>query len=194
MLKRLFATYLLGLAFALPATAASVLPLFLDEIVDQSTVAFQGICTGNRSERDAQTGLIVTLTTFQVQDGLKGDAGQTYTIKQIGGELPAEGVRFKLEGVPSFQVGQSYVVFMAGVSSAGFSSPIGLGQGRFSIVPGASGLQVTNGRDFKDLASRIVAQALSKSAQAKLGDSAPVTTLGLEDFKTLVRQHMGSAK
>jgi hypothetical protein len=84
-------------------------------------------------ERDPQTNLVVTYTTFAVEDVLKGTVPATHTIKQIGGNLAAEGTTLRVEGIPTFVVGQNYVVFLAGVSSAGFSSPIGLGQGRFSV-------------------------------------------------------------
>lgn len=191
MLKRLFLACVLGFALALPAAATSILPLFLDEIVDQAASAFEGTVTQNRSERDAQTGMIVTYTTFQVHDVMKGRVGATHTVKQIGGELPAEGVGFKVESVPTFTVGQSYVVFFAGVSPLGFSSPIGLAQGRFTVLPQGS---VTNGRDFKELTARMAPQGLPKAAQAKLGAAGAVRELGLEEFKSLVRARAGTVK
>ena len=39
----------------------------------------------------------------------------------------------KVDGIPSFAPGHRYVVFLYGASSAGFSSPVGLGQGCFRI-------------------------------------------------------------
>ena len=188
LIRRLVA--LLALIIALPATAASVLPLYLDEIIDTAATAFQGTCTGNRTERDAQTGLIVTYTTFLVQERLKGDVGTSITIKQIGGRLSDGSMEFEMPGVPTFAVGGSYVVFLHGVSQAGFSSPVGLGQGRFTIIAGENGAQVTNGRDFKDMASRIAGSA-PREAQAKLSARGPVMRLGLDDFKALVRQRSG---
>src|SRR6185437_5020963 len=115
MNKRIFLALALLLAFAaaFPAAATSVLPVGVDQLVSDASVAFDGTCTGNRTERDPQTQLIVTRTTFAVHDVLKGDVGATYEIKQVGGELP-EGLRYKVEGVPRFQVGQEYVVFLAG--------------------------------------------------------------------------------
>ena len=194
MLKRILAACLLGLAFAIPAQATSVLPLYLDEIVDQSAVVFQGVCMENRSARDPATGMIVTYTTFQVVDKLKGAVGATHTIKQIGGELPGERVGFKIQSVPTFAVGESYVVFLAGVSQAGFSSPIGLGQGRFTVVARPGGLEVTNGRDFKELTSRIAPETMTKSARSALAGSGSVNHFPLEDLKNIVRQRAGAAQ
>jgi hypothetical protein len=192
MLKKFALAWLLGLAIALPASATSVVPLYLDEIVDQSATVFQGTCIENRATRDPATGMIVTYTTFRVVDALKGAFGATHTIKQVGGTLPAEGVGFKVQGVPTFSVGESYVLFLAGVSDAGFSSPIGLGQGRFSIVARDAGLEVSNGRDFKELTARMAPQTMTKSAQAALGDSGPVSHLPLEDLKSMVRQRISA--
>jgi hypothetical protein len=138
--------------------------------------------------------MVVTYTTFQVHDVLKGDVGATHTVKQVGGVLPAEGKGFKMESVPTFTVGESYVVFFAGVSPLGFSSPIGLAQGKFAIVAQGGGLQVTNGRDFKDLTARMAPQSLPKAAQAKLGAPGAVRQLALEDFKSLVRERTGAVK
>ena len=176
--------FFLALA-AFGAQATTVLPLFLDEIIDGSAVAFQGTVTENRSDRDAK-GFIVTYTTFSVSDVLKGQVGSSYTIKQIGGSLPAENLNYKVFGVPTFAVGRSYVVFLPGVSAAGFSSPVGLSQGRF----GVSGGEVSNGRDFGELMSRMAPGAAGRAPQV----NGPRTRLGLEDFKAAIRRHVGGGQ
>ena len=167
MLKRILLAAWLAVSAALPAFATSVLPLDLGQVIDQSAVAFQGTVVDNRSGRDPQTGMLVTMTTFRVDDVLKGNVPGTYTVKQIGGEDSTTGMRFKAMGVPTFTVGQSYVVFMAGVSSAGFSSPIGLGQGRFQILDGEAGPEVENGRDFREMTANLPNLELPAQAKAK---------------------------
>ena len=179
------------LACAIPAWATSVLPAQLDEIVDKATVAFEGRCVGNRSERDPMTGLVVTYTTFEVVDRLKGGVGSTHIIKQVGGSLPDGSFHYKVDGVPTFSVGEEYVVFLAGVSSKGFSSPIALAQGRFGIRKGASGREVGNGRDFKQLTARIPQAQVPARARARLQGDGPVPQLDLEDFKRIVRARVG---
>ena len=198
MLNRMLVVFLLCLMSALPARATSVLPLYLDQIIDGAAIAFHGSCIDNRVERDTQTGLIVTYTTFQVQDVLKGQVAPVHTIKQIGGRLPGAAgsieVR-RIEGVPQFEVGQSYVVFLYGVSSAGFSSPVGLGQGKFDVLPGPAGPQVTNGRDFKEMTANRPALLLPQSAQTKLDQAqGQVDRLGLDEFKQFVRERAAVAK
>lgn len=183
MFGKLFAALLLCAAAALPAQATSVLPLYLEEIVDTAAVAFQGTVTEVRSERDAD-GRVVTYTTFRVNDKLKGEAGITHTIKQIGGET-ADGFAYRVLGIPKFSVGQDVVVFLYGVSSKGFSSPVGLDQGRFHVGVDESGEHVSNGRDFRDMAQNLVdVDSLDAQAKAKGG---PVRKMGLAEFKQLVR-------
>lgn len=185
MFKKTLVACLLPLALslaAIPSQAATVLALMLDEIIDTSAVAFQGTCTANRTERDPSTNYVVTYTTFDVSDVLKGDVKATHTIKQIGGIMPAGEASFRVHGVPTFTVGEDYVVFLAGVSSAGFSSPIGLGQGRFTVQQGATGKTVTNGRDFREMSS-LTAQTVTDASGRQLG---------LDAFKQLARTRVRS--
>lgn len=194
-MRILLAAALALLAFAGPAQAASVRPLTLDQLIDQSTTVIEATAVANRSERDEKTGFIVTYTTFAVKDVLKGTAEKTHVIKQIGGALPAEGMGFKVSGIPKFTEGQDYVVFLAGVSSIGFSSPIGLGQGRFIVTRGADGAKVTNGRDFRSMTAGtdnlVMPPAMAKSLATA---TVPVNQMALDEFKSLVRTHLGRAK
>lgn len=182
------------LLFAGYAHATSVIPLYLDELIDQSTVAFEGTCTDNRTERDPVTNFVVTYTTFAVSDVLKGAAGAAYTIKQIGSSLPGEAVPFRIQGVPRFAVGESYVVFLAGVSDAGFSSPIGLSQGRFTVSGAAGTRKVRNGRDFKDMTAHMPQGVPQRARDDMKSAQGPSMEMDLDDFKQAVRAHVGAKK
>ncbi|MEP7069734.1 MAG: hypothetical protein ABI789_10850 [Usitatibacter sp.] len=190
-MKRALAVLFLALAAAFGAQATMVNSLFLDELIDGAAIAFQGTCTENRTQRDAN-GIIATYTTFAVSDVLKGAVGSSHTIKQIGGAIPGENVQFKVYGVPTFAVGQGYVVFLAGVSASGFSSPVGLTQGRFTIAQDAGGPQVTNGRDFVELTSRMAPGAAARAPQGSGAQNGPQTRLNLQDFKALIRERVGA--
>ncbi|RFC35543.1 MAG: hypothetical protein DID92_2727743924 [Candidatus Nitrotoga sp. SPKER] len=193
MPRQFFFTCLLSLIITIPAHAMSVLPLYLDEIVDDAAIVFQGKSLENHSERDLQTGSIVTYSTFEVQEILKGEVGATHTIKQIGGKL--EGETYQTSGVPTFTVGESYVLFLYGVSTAGFSSPVGLDQGKFNIIPVSTGFHVSNGRDFKEMTLGISTDLVPPSAQIKMQKtSGPINRLDLDEFKQLVRQKRDAAK
>jgi hypothetical protein len=191
MMKRLLLALAASFTICMSAHATSVLPLYLDEIVDSAAVAFEGTVVSNRTTRDDASGFVVTYTTFRVHEALKGNPGETVTIKQVGGELPAEGIREKAYGVPRFTAGQSVVLFLYGTSQAGFSSPVGLDQGRFMISNEPNGPEVTNGRDFRDMAQRM-SDTAPAGAKERLGSANPVKNLGLDDFKKMVRDHAAS--
>lgn len=195
-MRMLLAAALALLAFAGPVQAASVRPLTLDILIDDSTTVIEATAVANRTARDPDTGLIVTYTTFAVKEVLKGTAEKTHVIKQIGGVLPEEGMGFKVSGVPKFAEGQDYVVFLAGVSRIGFSSPIGLGQGSFVVTQDSQGAKsVANGRDFRSMAAGtdnlVMPPATAKSLATA---TVPVPRMGLDEFKALVRTHVGRAK
>ncbi len=198
MFSRMLFVFLMCFVGALPARATSVLPLYLDQIIDGAAIAFYGSCLNNRVERDSRTGLIVTYTTFQVQDVLKGQVAAVHTIKQVGGRLAGAAGSIEvrqIEGVPQFDVGTSYVIFLYGVSSAGFSSPVGLGQGKFDVLPGPAGPQVANGRDFKEMTASRRVRLLPQSTQTKIDQAAgQVDRLGLDEFKQSVRQRAAAVK
>jgi len=187
-----------ALTLAAPAHATTVLPLYLDEVIDQSTTAFEGTVTEQRSGRDPQTHDIVTYTTFAVSDVLKGSVPTTYTVKQIGGAVPGEKIAFRVPGVPKFNVGQDYVVFMAGVSSQGFSSPIGLAQGRFVVTQDAKGAKgakrVGNGSDFRNTASRMGVHMTAQTKAVMAAQAGPVRDMDLDSFKQMVRGHVGAQR
>jgi hypothetical protein len=176
------AAFIFALSVMGSAQATSVREVLLDEIIDTSAVAFHGVCTDNRVDRDSITNLVVTYTTFDVKDVIKGNANATHVIKQIGGVMPAGDSGFRVHGVPKFAVGEEYVVFLAGVSSAGFSSPIGLSQGKFSVQQSTTGKTVSNGTDFRVTTSRMKNVALPSTG-------APANALGLDAFKQMARTH-----
>lgn len=194
MLKQFHLVCFIGfMMISLPVRAMSVLPLYLDEIVNDAAIVFQGKSIRNYSEHDQQINSVVTYHTFEVQEVLKGEVGATHTIKQIGGNLV--GKIYQVSGVPSFTVGESYVLFIYGVSAAGFSSPVGLGQGKFDIFHESTGFQVANGRDFKEMTLGIQAHVIPPSVQIKMQQAqGPVKRLDLDEFKQLVRRQMGAIK
>ena len=179
-----------GLTLGAVAHAATVLPLYLDEMADGAAVAFEGRCVANRSEVDPANGLVVTYTTFEVRDVLKGSPGATHEIKQVGGALPGDGPQYRVIGVPKFEVGEDYVVFLAGVSTMGFSSPIGLAQGRFKVDRQGSLRKVGNGRDFKDMTRRIPSRVPPATRAQMDKDDKPLRDMDLDEFKQLVRAHL----
>jgi hypothetical protein len=89
----------------------------------------------------------VTYTTFAVSDALQGQS-RLDVHDQAVGRRDEGGLNYRAYGIPKFSVGQHVVVFLYGKSSAGFSSPVGLAQGRFAVGTMRLAESVSNGRDF----------------------------------------------
>jgi hypothetical protein len=110
-----------------------------------------------------------------------------YSIKQIGGKMPAGELSYRVDGVPTFEVGETYVVLLAGVSAAGFSSPVGLAQGKFTVRKDAAGSVVSNGRDFREMTAGIEPALLPQAIAKASALPAPVRSMDMDEFKQLVR-------
>ncbi len=97
-------------------------------------------------------------------------------------------------GVPKFRPGEEHVLFMAGRSAIGFSSPIGLSQGKFHVEREGGRAKVGNGRDFKEMIGEADLQVPGALKEKIKSASGRVTDLDLEEFKLLVRQRVGGKR
>ena len=141
------AVFQLSILGTTEARASSVVPLDLDQIIAGAEHIVHVRCTGNTVQADPQVG-IVTISSFVVLERAKGGGEPTFTVRQAGGEL----LNLKVDyHVPKLRVGEEYVLFMPPPSRLGLASPVGLSQGAFSVLPGAAGKEVGNGRDFAEL-------------------------------------------
>jgi hypothetical protein len=135
--------------FFLPASwATSILPIGLEQLSTRATLIFYGEVISNQVKQDNKSGHIATLTTFKIMDLIKGNTGEMHTIKQIGGRLAETGTTLRVHGVPKFETGKEYVVFLPEKSRLGFSSPLGLHQGSFSVLTKNDQQVVTNGSNL----------------------------------------------
>lgn len=159
------------------ASAISIRPISLESLSTRSSLIFYGEAINNQTKKDDQSGAIVTFTTFKVIDLIKGRTGDTHTIKQIGGTLTDTKTIYQVRGVPTYQIGKQYVVFLPEKSSLGFSSPLGLHQGSYSISTINNIKTVSNGTTINSPASSItrsitlpLAANIKKPSQARLDD------------------------
>lgn len=149
-MKKFFIILCLFSNLLIPPTlsATSLIPLNLERLSIRASLIFYGTVISNTVQKDDQSGQIVTLTEFEVIDLIKGNADTRHTIKQLGGYLKDADMRLKIHGVPEFQTGNQYVVFLPEKSSLGFSSPIGLHQGSFSVEIIDDEKIISNGRNI----------------------------------------------
>lgn len=134
--------------------ATTVLPMNLSQLTERAQTIFYGRALNNTVKYDQTSGQIVTYTEFAVIDTIKGTLQypekQRHIIKQLGGTLPANQQSGRLHalrvhGVPRFQTGTEYILFLPAPSKLGFCSPIGLQQGRFTVQTIQGIRQVSNG-------------------------------------------------
>jgi hypothetical protein len=173
MLIRTLLLFTVTVFCSLQASATTVLPMSLQQMTASAELIFYGTATSNEVRLDASSGRVATFTTFDVIDVIKGTVGDMLTIKQVGGQLADSRFRQIIHGVPRFSVGAEYVVFLPAASSLGFSSPIGLSQGRFSVVQHNGERVVSNGRPVAAMLEATTATNLGNTPQAGLISAVP---------------------
>ena len=136
--------------FSMPASATSVRPITLEQLSTRAKIIFYGEAISNEVKKDSQSGRLATFTQFKILELIKGETKTFHTIKQIGGSDESSTIRRRIYGVPKFTVGKQYVVFLPGKSKLGFSSPLGLHQGSFSVTKSNGENIVSNGRDLSN--------------------------------------------
>jgi hypothetical protein len=116
-----------GFLLIMPARqieAMVVRTLSLEEITRRADRIFVGTCVG-MSEASSESGQPITEITFKIIDPIKGASGDRLTIRQIRG---GSGM------VPGYAVGQEVLLFLHPESATGLTSPVGMGQGMFTIL------------------------------------------------------------
>lgn len=181
--------FMILLCCSLQAAATSVLPVSLQRMAQTAEMIFHGTAIGNEVRLDQASGRVATYTSFKVIEVIKGNPGATHTIKQIGGQLPGSNVRLMIHGVPRFDVGEEYVIFLPKASSLGFASPIGLSQGKFDIRKLNGQAVVTDGRALAAVMKTTPQLDLPDTPSAIAADPTPdqPATLHLADFLQTVR-------
>ncbi len=181
--------FMILLCCSLQAAATSVLPVSLQRMAQTAEMIFHGTAIGNEVRLDQASGRVATYTSFKVIEVIKGNPGVTHTIKQIGGQLPGSNVRQVIHGVPRFDVGEEYVVFLPKASSLGFASPIGLSQGKFDIRK-LNGQAVVNIRSQLAALTKPSSQQVLPNAPSAIVTGLPTdkpTAMHLADFLQTVR-------
>ncbi len=167
-----------------PASASSVVSLNLQQLSSRATLIFYAEVTSNNVKKDGQSGRIATFTVFKIIELIKGKTGSTHLIKQIGGHLASTGTTLRIHGIPKFETGNKYVVFLPEKSSIGFSSPLGLHQGSFTVSTINGEQLVSNGRNLTEQSTQ------NSSIQIPLAVRADKPTHArLDDFINTVRAY-----
>ena len=128
----------LALVSLLPsqAGASQVRDLSLTQMAQAAGPVFSGRVLSVK--QDEVRGWPVTRVTFQVADSLQDAPGATTTLTFLGSEKTGQFSR-KIPGMPTFSVGEDWVVLAYPPSEVGLTAPVGLYQGAFRVKNPAAG-------------------------------------------------------
>jgi hypothetical protein len=140
---RKFPGFALLIAIALAATstarASSLPPVNLPEMVRQADRIVVGRAVSEWTGRD-QHRLPATITTFEISQVLKGGPIGRIEVKQLGvTQAQPDGLAVWIDGMPRYQQGAEYLLFLNPDSVYGFTMPVGAFQGAFEVRPAERG-------------------------------------------------------
>ena len=127
------------LAVAGVSWCSSLVPVNLPEMVRQADRIFVVTAVSERTGRD-ERGIPATVTTFKVSQVLKGAHAARIEVKQFGvTEVQPDGLAAWIDGMPRYQAGSEYLLFLKPDSVFGFTMPVGAFQGTFDVKPAGQG-------------------------------------------------------
>ena len=144
--------------------ASQVRSLNLEEMVQRSGRIFSGRCVQVRVAEDPGTHQKATFVTFAVVRAVKGVGHPRLTIKILGDQGWQGRRESGLEGAPRYAEGEEVILFLYGESRSGFTSPVGFGQGIFSVVPDKRGGRLA----INEYGNRGLLERLSPRAEERL--------------------------
>ena len=164
--------------------ATKMLQRNAEELADLADRIFVGVCiSAEEKQMDfPSVGSTGTYTeyTFQVEESIKGVTGGTVVLRQLG---RARGIG-SIVGMPAYDVGKTYLMFLRADSEYGLASPIGLGQGAFEVTTKDSGSQqAINAFGNLGLFHRMDSQSAKYSTLEAKEKSLMRTKKGPVDFK-----------
>jgi len=153
-LRTVLGVFLVTISLTSAARASRARVMNLEEMTQRSARIFSGRCLQIRVEHDPSINIDVTSVKFAVGRTVKGRHDRTVTIRIADSTRPgAPGSQ--VVGMPTFKVGEEVVLFLYGESRAGLTSPVGFGQGKFTVVTDKKGRRyasnVQNGTLFSGL-------------------------------------------
>ncbi|MFQ5627547.1 MAG: hypothetical protein ACE5I1_02205 [bacterium] len=138
--------FIFGLLFLAATGSLWATKLVHRNVAELTTLAdriFIGACLSVETKSMTIEGqnAIVTEYTFEVTQAIKGVAGKSIVFRQFG---PSQGAG-SIVGMPVYEIGKSYMLFLRKDSPYKLTSPIGFGQGAFLVFANSNGaLQAVN--------------------------------------------------
>jgi len=103
----------------------------LERMVSDASIIVHGTVSKVETGIDPQTKLLATFVTIEVSENFFGAADRQISLKMLGGKSAKKTV--KLAEMPTFTVGEEIISLFFTPSKYGFTSPVGMAQGKFII-------------------------------------------------------------
>ena len=123
--------------------ATTIVPLSVERLTSVSSHIALAQAEDSWTEWNAEHTRIYTVTRFRTEHSLKGDAGQQFLVRQIGGRNGA--YEQKVAGVRQWRAGERSVLFLQKAASGDAFVVTGLMQGDFRVVREGGREVVSNG-------------------------------------------------
>jgi hypothetical protein len=162
--------------------ATMVVPQSAQTLTEKAAVIFVGTC----QNREVKAGTPdFTEYTFTIETVAKGalQPGEKFVVKQWGGTPPARSARMRIAGMPIYEPGRKYMVFLGPENASGLRAPVGMGQGVFQVLPSADGQTVVQ----NSLGNRWLFPQGGTVTPGKSVGPAPSQSLQLNDFVKTIR-------
>lgn len=170
----------LGLVFSLFAFSSDATIAVIHDIktmTKNSNIVIQAKIIQQKVMKDDK-GRIITLTTLEVEDGMKGaKTGQKLTLYQVGGEL--NGRVMRLQGSSVYQPGEEVILFALPFKDKIVS--YGLGLGKFNITKQKAEYQVIEDIQGLDILQK-------REGREFYTEPSPRKYRSLKDFKNEIRK------
>lgn len=172
--------FLATVALAFPLSAATVMQMNLQEMVNRSDKIFRGTVLDAREGKVSVGGGELPVITYRirVEESFKGTYStvkgmQIAEIKMVGKLTPNTGSPIRalspFADLPRLDVGKEYLLLTTAQSSIGLSTTVGLGQGRF-VLQGKPGQELAvNGNQNYGLLDGVAPSVTAGTAEQSEG-------------------------
>lgn len=177
------------------AQATTVIPPTFDQLVAEADTIFQGTVTDVKSEWTGEGGQrhIISYVTVKVEDTLKGNPGDTYTLRMLGGTV--DGETMEVSDSPKFQIGDRDILFVQN-NGKQFIPLVGIMHGRFQVHKdentGADVILSNEGKAITDVTK--LGQEPDETAPAKGGATTEANNVSkaveADAFKSAIKQKL----
>lgn len=185
-LKLISYTFLLfgAIVFGLTSLAqAQVRSLNLEEMVKHSgTIVVGQVLNVHQDHHPQYQNIAVTMVTVKVTEALLGKPGKEFTFMQYGGTG-----KQAIADLPKYRVGEEVMLFLHPESKVGFTSPVGAGQGKFTIEADENGQHIARNEQGNRSLFQHLAPHKGMQRQSLQVLASPQAPLKLESLTSLVK-------